>query len=512
MILTKKTDKTFFVTTPIYYVNAEPHIGTAYTSIAADALARFMRLDGYEVFFLTGTDEYGQKIAKAAQDVGLSPQAYVDQMELHFRQMYQELQLTPDDFIRTTEPRHKKSAQALWKKLVENKQIYKDVYKGWYSIRDETFYTEVELIDGKAPTGAEVHWVEEPSYFFKLSEWQKPLLAFYDANPNFIAPKSRRNEVIRFVESGLHDLSVSRSTFKWGIPVPGDPDHVMYVWVEALSNYITALGYPDMTSEKFQKFWPESLHLVGKDILRFHAVYWPALLMAAGLTPPKRVYAHGWWTIEGHKMSKSLGNVINPIELTNEVGLDQVRYFLLREISFGSDGDFSRAALKQRINSDLANDFGNLVQRVLSFIYKNCDARIPSPASCMPEDQKMLDLAKKLPDLLRQAAKQQEFHKMLESIWEVVGAANRYVDEQAPWALKKIDLERMGTVLYVLAEVIRHLAILASPFVPIAAAKILDTLGVSDDKRKIMDLSEPLAAGMTIAEPHGVFPRVMMES
>lgn len=504
--------KSFFVSTPIYYVNAEPHIGTAYTSFAADALARFMRLDGYEVFFLTGTDEHGQKIAKAAQDAGLSPQDYVDRMEPHFRQMYQELQLTPDDFIRTTEQRHKESAQAFWNKLVENNQIYKDVYKGWYSIRDESFFTEAELIDGKAPTGAEVTWVEEPSYFFRLSQWQEPLLAFYDANPNFIAPKSRRNEVIRFVERGLHDLSVSRSTFKWGIPVPGDPDHVMYVWVEALPNYITALGYPDTTSEQFNKFWPESLHLVGKDILRFHAVYWPALLMAAGLKPPKRVFAHGWWTSEGHKISKSLGNVVNPMELAKEVGLDQVRYFLLREISFGSDGDFSRAALKQRINSDLANDFGNLVQRVLSFIYKNCDARIPSPASFQPEDLQLLELAQKLPDLLRQFASQQEFHKMLESIWEVVGAANRYVDEQAPWALKKVDPERMGTVLYVLAEVIRQLAILASPFVPLAAAKILDTLHIPGHQRLFVDLSEPLVAGTTIAEPHGVFPRVMMES
>lgn len=505
------TQKTFYVTTPIYYVNAEPHIGTAYTSFAADALARFMRLDGYEVFFLTGTDEHGQKIAKAAQDAGLSPQEYVDQMEPHFRQMCQELQLTPDDFIRTTQPRHKESAQAFWNKLVENGEIYKDVYKGWYSIRDESFYTEAELVDGKAPTGAEVTWVEEPSYFFKLSKWQEPLLAFYEANPNFIAPKSRRNEVIRFVESGLHDLSVSRSTFKWGIPVPGDPDHVMYVWVEALPNYITALGYPDTSGEKFQKFWPESLHLVGKDILRFHAVYWPALLMAAGLTPPKRVYAHGWWTIDGQKISKSLGNVINPIDLVKEVGLDQVRYFLLREISFGSDGDFSRTALKQRINADLANDFGNLVQRVLSFIYKNCEARIPTPGSMEPKDQELLDLVQQLPDRLRQAASNQELHRMLEYIWEGVGAANRYVDEQAPWALKKTDPERMGTVLYVLAEVIRHLAILASPFVPGAAAKILDILDIPEGQRSISDLANALVPGTTIAEPQGVFPRVMMD-
>jgi methionyl-tRNA synthetase len=492
-------------------VNADPHIGTAYTSFAADALARFMRLDGHDVFYLTGTDEHGQKIAKAAEAAGITPQQYVDQMTPRFQQMHHDLQLTPDAFIRTTEERHKQSAQAFWNKLVENGQIYKGAYKGWYSIRDEQFFTEDELVDGKAPTGAEVTWVEEANYFFKLSQWQKPLLQFYEDNPNFIAPKTRRNEVIRFVEGGLHDLAVSRSTFKWGIPVPNDPDHVMYVWVEALPNYITALGYPDVDSEQFKKFWPESLHLVGKDILRFHAVYWPALLMAAGLTPPKRVYAHGWWTIEGQKISKSLGNVVNPIELVKEFGLDQVRYFLFREKSFGGDGVFSRDALIQRVNSDLANDFGNLVQRVLSFIYKNCDARIPTPGAFLDVDHALLEKAWKLVDQLRFAMNDQDLHKMLEYIWEVIGDANRYVDEQAPWALKKTDVERMHTVLYVLTAVIRYLAILSSPFVPIGAGKILDTLQIPADQRMISDLSIPLTPGTSINEPQGVFPRLVVE-
>ncbi|MCH9012994.1 MAG: methionine--tRNA ligase, partial [Proteobacteria bacterium] len=372
----------YYVTTPIYYVNDVPHIGHAYTTLACDALARFMRLDGLDVMFLTGTDEHGQKVEKSAHAAGMEPKAFTDKVSQNFRDLSATLDFSNDDFIRTTEERHKRSCQAIWTKLMEAGEIYLGSYAGWYAVRDEAFYTEAELEDTEdgrkiAPSGAEVEWVEEPSYFFKLSEWQDRLLAFYEANPDFILPESRRNEVLSFVRGGLKDLSVSRTTFKWGVPVPDDPDHIMYVWLDALTNYITAVGYPDTDCAAFRTYWPADLHMVGKDILRFHAVYWPAFLMGAGIEPPKRVFAHGWWTNEGQKISKSVGNVIDPHELVAKYGLDQVRYFLLREVPFGNDGDFSHRAMVGRMNSDLANDFGNLAQRVLSMIAKNCGGRVP---------------------------------------------------------------------------------------------------------------------------------------
>lgn len=377
---------TYYVTTPIYYVNDAPHIGHAYTTLACDVLARFKRLDGYDVKFLTGTDEHGQKVEKSAQAKGVEPQAFTDAVSQNFRDLADFMNFTHDDFIRTTEDRHIRACQAIWKRLADAGQIYLDNYGGWYAVRDEAFYAEDELTktpDGKriAPSGAEVEWVEEPSYFFKLSEWGDRLLAYYDAHPDFILPESRRNEVVSFVKGGLNDLSVSRTTFKWGVPVPGDEDHIMYVWLDALTNYITAAGYPETDSADFQKFWPADLHMVGKDILRFHAVYWPAFLMAAGIELPKRVYAHGWWTNEGEKISKSLGNVIDPTELANRYGLDQVRYFMLREVPFGNDGDFSHTAMVNRMNGELANDFGNLAQRVLSMTAKNCDGIVPTPGA-----------------------------------------------------------------------------------------------------------------------------------
>jgi methionyl-tRNA synthetase len=507
----------YYVTTPIYYVNDVPHIGHAYTTLACDALARFMRLDGYEVKFLTGTDEYGQKNEKAAAKAGMDPQAFVDKVSQNFRHLVAAMNYSNDDFIRTTEERHKRSCQALWCRLVENDQIYLGSYAGWYAVRDEAYYGEEELEERPDGTrvaktsGAEVEWVEEPSYFFKLSDWQDRLLEFYEANPGFIAPETRRNEMVSFVKSGLRDLSVSRTTFKWGVPVPDDPDHVMYVWLDALTNYITAAGFPDVESEAFTKYWPADLHMVGKDILRFHTIYWPAFLMGAGVAPPKRVFGHGWLLNRGEKMSKTTGNVITAEDLVARYGLDQVRYYLLREVPFGADGYISHETLAGRINSDLANDLGNLAQRVLSMIAKNCAGAVPQPGPLEPADAALLGQARGLIRRLRAEYGAQAFHKALEATWEVVGAANRYVDEQAPWVLRKTDPARMDAVLYVLAEAIRHLAIMAQPVMPDSMSKMLDQLGVPADKRDFAALDDQLLPGTPLPKPEGVFPRYQEE-
>jgi methionyl-tRNA synthetase len=500
----------FYVTTPIYYVNDSPHIGHAYTTLACDALARFMRLDGRHVRFLTGTDEHGQKVEKAAREAGLDPQAFTDQVSRRFRDLAAAMNISQDDFVRTTEPRHKAGVAALWQRLVESGDIYLGVYAGWYSVRDEAFYAENELVEGRAPTGAPVEWVEESSYFFRLSAWQDRLLAFYETNPGFVQPATRMNEVTSFVKGGLQDLSVSRTTFAWGIPVPRDPDHVVYVWLDALTNYISALGYPDTDGELYRTFWPADFHVVGKDILRFHAVYWPAFLMSAGLEPPRCVFAHGWWTVEGQKMSKSLGNVISPASLIEKYGLDQIRYFLLREIPFGSDGDFSRKAIIRRINDDLANDYGNLAQRVLTMIARNCGGQIPEPGPLDDADEALLDKAHGLLDQLRACMAEIAGHRALERLWEVCGEANRYVDAQAPWALRRSDPARMATVLWVLAETIRHLAILTRPFMPDASMKLLDLLAVDERDRRFKALGPngaALRAGTKLPAPVGIFPR-----
>ena len=499
--------KPFYITTPIYYVNDSPHLGHAYTSVACDALARFMRLDGRRVLFLTGTDEHGQKVAKSARDAGVAPQEFCDRVSQNFRAMTTLMDISNDQFIRTTEPRHVKACQALWRELEKRGEIYLGRFKGWYSVRDEAFYEESELVGGKAPTGAEVEWVEEENYFFKLSAWQDRLLAYYDAHPDFIAPKSRRNEVVSFVKGGLNDLSVSRTSFDWGVPVPGDPKHVMYVWLDALTNYLTAVGYPDTNAADYKIFWPADIHMVGKDIVRFHCVYWPAFLMAAGLEVPKRVFAHGWWTVEGQKMSKSLGNFIAPQQLVEQYGVDAVRYFMLRELPFGADGDFSRRAVVGRINGDLANDFGNLAQRVLSMIQSYCGGKLPEPGAFKAADENLLASARGLLVKARAEMAEPAFHRALEAIWQVVGAANRYVDEQAPWTLRKTDTARLGTVLYTLAETIRHLAILAQPFVPEAAAKLLDQLSLPPDQRDFAALMTALAPGTILPKPAGIFPR-----
>jgi methionyl-tRNA synthetase len=501
-----KSDK-LFVTTPIYYVNDIPHIGHMYTTLACDMIARFMRLDGKDVKFLTGTDEHGQKVEKSALLAGKKPLEFVDTVSQNFRNLASFMHFTHDDFIRTTEPRHIKAVHHLWQVLLEKDEIYLGGYSGWYAVRDEAFYQESELVNGKAPTGADVEWVTEPSYFFRLSQWQDRLLEFYHANPDFIAPEGRRNEVLRFVEGGLHDLSVSRTSFKWGIPVPHDPDHVIYVWLDALTNYITALGYPNEDAPGFTDFWNNTLHIVGKDILRFHAVYWPAFLMAAGLKPPTRIFAHGWWTKEGEKISKSLGNTIDPFTLVETYGHDPVRYFFLREVPFGNDGDFSDAALIGRLNSDLANSYGNLVQRVLSFIAKTCNGTLPFPSEMTSADQTLLSGPLKILPSLRADIEKQALHKVAEQIWHVIGEANRYVDEQKPWALKATDPVRMGTILYVLSETIRQIALLTQPLVPEASSRILDQLSVPEDQRTFAHLSISLVPGTPLPPPEGVFPR-----
>jgi len=505
----------FYITTPIYYVNDKPHIGHAYTSLACDVMARFKRLDGYDVKFLTGTDEHGQKVEKSAQKKGVDPQAFTDAVSQNFQDLAAFMGYSNDDFIRTTQERHKKACAALWDRLVEKGDIYLGAYEGWYAVRDEAFYTEDETekkADGSRiakASGAEVEWVEEPSYFFKLSAWGDKLLKFYEDNPDFILPKSRRNEVLSFVKGGLQDLSVSRTTFKWGVPVPKNDDHIMYVWLDALTNYLTAVGYPDEGAAEYQRYWPASVHMVGKDILRFHAVYWPAFLMAADLPTPKRIFAHGWWTNEGQKISKSLGNVIDPIDLVHKYGLDQVRYFLLREVPFGNDGDFSHSAMISRMNSELANDLGNLAQRVLSMVFKNCEAAIPTAGTYSPDDQTMLDQAYDLVGVVRNKIDVQAFNEALEAIWVVIRASNAYVDQQAPWKLKKEDPERMATVLYVLCEVIRNVALVLQPFMPDSMAKMLELLKIQDDACLLSyaGAAGALASGTSLDAPEGIFPR-----
>jgi methionyl-tRNA synthetase len=512
------TKKPYYITTPIYYVNDQPHLGHAYTTIACDVLARFKRLDGFDVKFLTGTDEHGIKVKQAAEKAGMDPQAFTDKVSQTFRDLVPLLNYSNDDFIRTTEERHKKAAQLLWSKLIDAGEIYLDKYAGWYAVRDEAYYGEEELTknaDGKmiAPSGAECAWVEEESYFFRLSAWGDRLMEFYNKNPDCILPETRRNEVVSFVKSGLRDLSISRTNFDWGVPVPNAPGHVMYVWIDALTNYLTAIGF-GTDEDEFKKYWPADLHMVGKDILRFHAVYWPAFLMAAGIEPPKRVFAHGWWTIEGQKMSKSLGNVIAPADLVARYGVDQSRYFLLREVPFGNDGDFSHQQAILRINNDLANGLGNLAQRTLSMIVKNCDEMVPAFGTLTAEDKDLLNMAQvKILAASRMELDRQRFSKALEEIWSVVNAANGYIDAQAPWGLKKTDPARMATVLYVLAETIRCLGLIVQPFMPESSARMLDQLCVPADARDFTFLSaeHALKPGTKLPAPQGVFPRIVEE-
>ncbi|MDJ1407460.1 MAG: methionine--tRNA ligase [Candidatus Midichloria sp.] len=490
--------KNFYITTPIYYVNDVPHIGHAYTSIAADVIARFKRLDGFNVHFLTGTDEYGQKIQKSAEKAGVETRKFVDSFAANFRNLSQQLNLSNDDFIRTTEERHIRFVKKVWQTLYDKGYVYLAKYSGWYAIRDEAFYQEAELIDGKAPTGAEVEWVEEESYFFKLSAFEEKLLHFYNDYPNFIEPESRKNEVISFIKSGLKDLSISRTTFQWGIPVPGNEKHVMYVWLDALFNYLSAI-------DSVQTFWPCDLHLIGKDILRFHTVYWPAFLIAAGFELPKRVFAHGWWTSKGVKISKSLDNVIDPLKLVEKFGLDYVRYFLVRAIPFGNDGNYSESQFIQLTNAELANNIGNLAQRVIAFVNKNCDSKIPVFDAFSREDQQLLILSEQVHATMQKFIDTQEISEALGAVIDLSKAANSYIDLNAPWQLKKTDLTRMSTVLYVLLEVIRKIAILLQPFVPGSASALLNLLNI--EKRDFSDLSIRLQQKALIKEAKPIFLR-----
>ena len=504
-------DKPFYITTPIYYVNGAPHLGHAYTSIAADAVARWNRLDGKDVFFLTGTDEHGGKVEKAALDAGMAPQAFVDEVSQKFRELGTLLNLSNDAFIRTTEPRHTAACQAVWRRLRDAGDIYLGHYEGWYSVRDETFYTEDDVTAGPdgtrvAPTGAPVEWMREPSYFFRLSAWQDRLLAFYEANPGFVLPGTRRNEVVSFVRGGLNDLAVSRTGLRWGVPVPDDPDHVMYVWLDALINYITAIGFPN-EGDPLWRFWPADVHVVGKDIARFHAVIWPAVLMAAGVPPPRRVVAHGWWTARGEKMSKSVGNAIDGVALVHEFGLDAVRFFVLREVPFGNDGDFTEAALMRRLNGELANDLGNLAQRTLSQIARNLEGKLPDGAAPTPEDTRLLDAAEALPEVLRPLMERMALSDALEEVWKVIRAANAYVDHQAPWALRKTDPARMASVLRVLVDTLRPIATVLLPFMPGSMEGMLDQLGVPKQQRQLADLRQRLPGGLVLPPPQGIFPR-----
>lgn len=503
----------FYITTAIAYPNGVPHIGHAYEAIATDCIARFKRLDGYDVRFLTGTDEHGIKMLQTAQKAGLTVQELLERNVPRFEAM-RAFGLSNDDFIRTSEPRHHRASQAIWERMAASGDIYKSTYAGWYSIRDEAYYTEDETRLNEegvrlGPQGTPVDWVEEESYFFRLSAYQQRLLDFYAANPDFIAPEARRNEVVSFVAGGLQDLSISRTTFSWGIPVPGDPKHIMYVWVDALTNYITALGYPDTESEAFRTYWPADLHVIGKDIIRFHAVYWPAFLWSAGLAAPKRVFGHGFLFNRGEKMSKSVGNVVDPFDLVATYGVDPVRYFLLREVSFGQDGSYSHDAIVTRTNADLANDLGNLAQRSLSMISKSLDGVMPEPGPLSAEDEAILAAADDMIGKARAAMEAQAIHHYLGAVWTVVAEANRYFAGQAPWALRKSDPARMATVLWVTAEVIRQVAILAQPVMPDSASRLLDLLSQDKHARTFANLGPAgrLASGLTLPAPEGVFPR-----
>ncbi|MBV9908992.1 MAG: methionine--tRNA ligase [Hyphomicrobiales bacterium] len=513
----------FYITTAIPYANGAPHIGHAYERIATDAIQRFMRLDGRDTFFVTGMDEHGLKVQQAAAREGVSPQQFVDRVAAEFEAMGEMLNARADDILRTTQPRHYRASQAIWERMAANGDIYLSKYSGWYSVRDEAYFLENELTEGEggkklAPTGAPVEWVEEESYFFRLSQYADKLLAHYEANPEFVTPETYRNEIVAFVKRGLADLSISRATLKWGVPVPGDPKHVMYVWVDALTNYITATGFPDDGPRA--KFWPADAHVIGKDITRFHSIYWPAFLMSAGLPVPKQIVVHGFLFNRGEKMSKSVGNVVGPKAMVEAYGLDAVRYFFLREVPFGQDGSYSHEAIVARMNADLANDIGNLAQRSLTMIARNCDARTPDWRAATPAEEDLAMLARS-DALIGEARRHMEsfaLHLYIGAVFEVVSEANRYFANAEPWRLAKSDPARMGLVLYVTIETLRIAAILLQPAMPGSMGALLDLLGVPPEARTFaaldvgeragrLDAPHRLEPGRALPAPTPVFPR-----
>jgi len=504
--------QTFYITTAIPYANGAPHIGHAYERIATDSIARFHRLDGRDVLFVTGMDEHGLKMQQTAAREGLSSQALADRTAAQFEAMGETLNAVADDIVRTTQERHKRASQEIWERMKARGDIYLSKYAGWYSVRDEAYYDEGELTerDGRrfSPTGTPVEWVEEESYFFKLSAYADRLMAHYEAQPDFITPDKYKNEIVAFVKRGLKDLSISRTTFDWGVPVPGDDKHVMYVWVDALTNYITGAGFPDAQSPR-AKYWPADAHVIGKDITRFHAIYWPAFLMSADLALPKQIVVHGFLFNKGEKMSKSVGNVIDPTTLADHYGVDQMRYFFLREVPFGQDGNYSHEAIVNRINADLANDLGNLAQRSLSMIAKNCDGTVPAFGDFTQADRAILAEARALLGTSREAMKDFALHTMLGDIWRVVAEANRYFASEEPWVKRKTDPARMASVLYVTAEVLRIVAILVQPVLPTAMQKLLDSLGVANDARDFAHVGEShaLTSGAALPAPAPIFPR-----
>ena len=507
----------FYITTAIAYPNGAPHIGHAYEYIATDAIARFKRLDSFDVRFLTGTDEHGLKMAQAAAAEGIPTPEFARRNSDEFERLAGLLDISFDRFIRTTDPDHYAASAAIWQRMADNGDIYLDSYSGWYSVRDERFFTEAETSVGAdgtrvaTETGTPVTWTEEQTYFFRLSAYADKLLAHYAAHPDFIAPAVRRNEVVSFVSGGLRDLSISRTSFDWGVPVPEDPAHVMYVWVDALTNYLTGVGYPDTDADLYKRYWPADLHMIGKDIIRFHTVYWPAFLMSAGIPLPRRVFAHGFLLVRGEKMSKSVGNVVDPVALVETFGVDQVRYFLLREVPFGQDGSYSEESIITRINTDLANELGNLAQRSLSMVNKNLGGTVPEPGVLDADDTALLDLADGLLERVRAAFDEQAMHLALEAIWLMLGEANRYFSAQQPWVLRKSDADadqqRFRTVLYTTLEAVRIAALLIQPVMPASAAALLDQLGQDPARRDFAALGTRITPGTPLPAPAGVFPR-----